>query len=129
MALAKKAEESMPKEKATPAGSLEGSNVMLKSLIQSLASNLGGIPGENREEKAMALMAILQGGGSSYGSSSEEEDDQPMSPISPNPTTGGSSVTLMSDSPAVHSHSLDDGHDGPSEPTKKGGGGRSDDQR
>jgi len=62
MEMAKKAEEAMKSQPALPAPDPQGPNMMLKSLIQSLASNLGGLPGENREEKAMALMAFLQGG-------------------------------------------------------------------
>jgi len=63
MALAKKTEDALQKRiVAPPAPDPAGANLMLRSLIHSLASNLGGLPGETQEEKALALMKFLQGG-------------------------------------------------------------------
>jgi len=82
MDMARKAEEAMKLQPAPPLPDPQGPNMMLKSLIQSLASNLGGLPGENREEKAMALMAFLQGG---HFDVNDNDGDVPMKTDLPPP--------------------------------------------
>jgi len=88
MEMAKKAEEAMKLQPAPPLPDPQGPNMMLKSLIQSLASNLGGLPGENREEKAMALMAFLQGG---HFDVNDNDGDVPMKTETNNVTSGTNS--------------------------------------
>jgi len=89
MDMAKKAEEAMKLQPAPPLPDPQGPNMMLKSLIQSLASNLGGLPGENREEKAMALMAFLQGG---HFDVNDNDGDVPMKTETNNVTPGTSEI-------------------------------------
>jgi len=83
MAMAKKTEETLGKTVTPIPADSGGPNITLKSLIHSLASNLGGLPGENREEKAMALMALLQGGAYVDDDSDKNQSSQSQLPGSP----------------------------------------------